>query len=70
MYLDDVEKNSSVKFYRKRDDGAVEIVELSRGMFSDQDAYMAAIDFKYEDGFYDSYTDAVESSPFDGGLSI
>lgn len=61
MYLDDIERDSVIKLYRKRDDGAIEIAELNRGMFSDQDAYVEAIDLKYADGFHDTYSEAAET---------
>lgn len=59
---DDYSKSEKIKLYRKRDDGSVGIVELSRGMFADEDAFMEAVDFKYAEGYVDSYKEAMEGA--------
>ncbi len=47
--------DKTLKLWRRRDDGGVELKELRPSMFADQDSYQEAVDFAYERGFDDEY---------------
>lgn len=53
-------KNKPVKLYRKNEKDEVNLKEISRGMYSDNDSFEQALDFWYGEGYYDTYKEAQE----------
>ena len=49
------------KLYRKRDDGSVGFAEISSYSYPDADSFNEAVDFLYEKGYFDTYSEAKEA---------
>ena len=51
-------ENKNIKLYKLRDDGSIGLKEVNRGMFKDSDSFSQALDFYYENGYFDSREEA------------
>lgn len=54
-------ENKNIKLYKLRDDGSIGLKEVNRGMFKDSDSFSQALDFYYENGYFDSREEAKNS---------
>jgi hypothetical protein len=54
-------ENEEVKLYRKRSDGVVAMQSVIRGAYTGQDQFQEALDYYYEEGYYDTYKEAQEA---------